>query len=286
MDHTRAGRQIVEEGKVVRIVLQMLSEDIAGQLAIPSKVSGGGSSSSTGSTSSASATETTGASNTGATSSTTGSTTSGTTGSSDMSTDSAAQSEDMATETESSGGLFEAGASGNVGVLGYSDRLILVVSRVPKAQSVQPAGNSMGAEDTGEALTDLCRITYWFVDNGDGERGLARHETTRVTSTDEAVPRNVGDPQKYIIADQVAGVSFQYHDGSGWTDSWNGAAMQPDGKTPIGPPAAIAILLTVRRGQNPGTEIASEAVVRHVVAIPTANRMAQSSSTTTLGAEP
>ena len=138
-----------------------------------------------------------------------------------MSTDSAAQSEDMATETESSGGLFEAGASGNVGVLGYSDRLILVVSRVPKAQSVQPAGNSMGAEDTGEALTDLCRITYWFVDNGDGERGLARHETTRVTSTDEAVPPNVGDPQKYIIADQVSGSGALRSNGLNGGDSRN-----------------------------------------------------------------
>lgn len=273
VSHTNSGRELVDRSKVVRIVLQKLSEDIGGQLAIPTKSTA---SSTAATTPTDAATSTEGTSNTGNSGTATGNSTTGST----TSGSSSATTEEATTQTDSSTNQVEVGSIGNVGVLGSMDRLILVISRVPKAPTLPTAGNLMQNEDSAQIQSDLSRITYWLVDNSDQERGLARHETSRVTATNEPIPPDIAEPKKYIIADQVTAVSFQYHDGSSWTDSWDGTAMQEDGKTPVGPPVAIAIFVTLRTGPN-RSETPGEITYRHVVAIPTANRMGQTQTTTT-----
>jgi hypothetical protein len=91
----------------------------------------------------------------------------------------------------------------------------------------------------------------------------------------DVVPPDVPNEEAYIIAPEVKNLAFKFFDGTEWRDSWDGTAAGADGTTPLGPPLAIAIEMSLAM---PGTD--KEQMVRHVVAIQTANGQAQPTGTT------
>jgi hypothetical protein len=153
----------------------------------------------------------------------------------------------------------------NIGVQGGADWLMLTAGRVPRELSMFQRDAAKG-----QLASDLRRVTYFLLPEG----GLARHETTRVTASDlPASPDAIPDPFSCVIASEVTSVAFEYFDGSGWVSSWNGADPGEDGQTPIGPPAAIAVTLTIMRGQPNADGQFQTVTYRHVVAIPAANSL-------------
>lgn len=151
----------------------------------------------------------------------------------------------------------------NAGVEGDSSVLTIYVSRVPPKASAFG-----GAEGQPTGTSDLKRISYWLAADG----GLARQEFDRVTADDDssALPPDIPDEQRYIVAPEVVDLSFRYFDGNAWTDSWFGSTLGADEATPIGPPRAVEITMTLR---VPGSDAGDEKrkTFRHVVAIGAAN---------------
>ena len=94
-------------------------------------------------------------------------------------------------------------------------------------------------------------------------------------------PPDVADEAAHVIAEEVRELKFSYFDGSAWQDSWDGTAVGSDGVTPVGPPRAIAIEITVAipgRGVGPGGTPTAQRY-RHVVAVPVADGTATQTST-------
>jgi hypothetical protein len=122
-------------------------------------------------------------------------------------------------------------------------------------------------------VSDIRRISYWFINDGAGS-GLAKQEVTSATGNDmQTTPPDVSDPSNLIIAPEVKNVLFEYFDGSDWQSSWDGTTMSGDGITPIGPPAAIRITLTVV--QRDGVHTTD---YQHVVALPGGNNFSAQKS--------
>jgi type II secretion system protein J len=78
---------------------------------------------------------------------------------------------------------------------------------------------------------DLARIIYVI----DPEHGLLRQKLTRLTAEQEVIRSE--DISEQLSA-RIVGMNVRYHDGSGWTDSWD----TPSTKTM---PKAIEVTLTV-----------------------------------------
>lgn len=261
LSHAQAGREAIEEGILARAILSRIAADLTGQIGATTPItstsssSGGSSSSSSGTTSGASGT--TGSTSTSGTTGTTGASgTSGTSGASGTTADGSMQ--------QSLGGAV----TFNNGVSGDNSVLVLSVSRLPTPPRMAPGSAP-------SVLSDLRRISYWVVTNGDVQ-GLARYELTAVTGEDaQAVPPDVPDPASCIIAPEVVSVSFEYFDGSSWQESWDGLTYGEDGETPLGPPAAIAVTLRLRRTSDPEGE---PAVYRQVIALPAGNNYPRPSS--------
>jgi hypothetical protein len=108
---------------------------------------------------------------------------------------------------------------------------------------------------------------------GDAPLGLARQEIRQATSDD--VTATPPDDPALVIASEVVGLTFSYFDGSTWQDTWDGTTLGPDSQTPIGPPVAVAINLTIASADKQSTK-----TYRRVVLIPTANGTVQSAPTT------
>src|SRR5262249_17299391 len=79
------------------------------------------------------------------------------------------------------------------------------------------------------------------------------------------------DEASHVIAPEVKSLQFRYFDGSNWQDSWDGTQPGPDGVTPQGPPRAIELTIGFGTPDNPDAALKT---VRHVIAIPPANRSA------------
>jgi hypothetical protein len=160
-------------------------------------------------------------------------------------------------ETASSGPV-------NLGVRGEPQRLVLTVSRVVRELDPTRDADSVGA-------SDLRTITYWLVGQGETQ-GLARQEITRVTGPEAGqLPPDVSNPESFVVSSRVRDLTFEYHDGSSWQTTWDGAGVEVVGQKAKGPPAAIAITLTVEQKGVRRT-------YRHVVAIPAANRWSTAAS--------
>src|SRR5205823_1913715 len=116
--------------------------------------------------------------------------------------------------------------------------------------------------------SDLRSLSIWL----DGA-GLARNEMTAVTSDDAPVDEpSYPDGSRYVFAPQVQDVLFEYFDGESWQASWDGSQLGgADGNTPIGPPAAIAITITLRSSSGGGPDAAPARKYKHVVALPTSS---------------
>ena len=120
-------------------------------------------------------------------------------------------------------------------------------------------------------VSDIRRVSYWFINGGTGS-GLAKQEVVSATGTDMlTTPPDVSNPT--IIAPEVKNVLFEYFDGSDWQASWDGTTMSGDGITPIGPPAAIRITLTVLHRDGVRTTD-----YQHVVALPGGNNFSAQKS--------
>ena len=167
----------------------------------------------------------------------------------------------------------------NLGVQGNSDRLTLFLSRVPRELSW--GLNSSTADAQAPVVSDLRRVTYWLAGSANQPLGLARQEISLVTSDDalSSMPPDVPDEGRFVIAEEVRGLKFRFHDGSSWVDgdSWDGTQTGADGQAVKGPPTAIEITLDVL---TPASGRARDGerqlkTYRHIVTIPTANGQPQ-----------
>lgn len=236
---TYTGRQLAEQNSLLRAVLTRMGNDIASHLSpVDPRVVG----------SDATLAAALGISgDTGSTENTTGSTDS----------------------SSSSGSTPMAGiistVTFNLGVQGDANRLTLYVS--------QPARLPTFGSELGPVGSDLRRITYWLAGDAISPQGLARQEIKLATASDAltiGLP-SVDDESTRILAPEATRLSFEYFDGQTWQTSWDGTFLKLDGKTPVGPPAAIAITITVAlESTRPGSP-RRETTARHVVFLPTAN---------------
>src|SRR5205823_2423095 len=110
--------------------------------------------------------------------------------------------------------------------------------------------------------SDQRNLSIWLVPG----TGLARHEIAAVTS--DAAPTgepSFDDAQRFVFAPQVQDVLFEYFDGGAWQPTWDGTQLGgADGNTPIGPPAAIRITITIRGSSRAGATAANTRKFTHV----------------------
>jgi prepilin-type N-terminal cleavage/methylation domain-containing protein len=152
----------------------------------------------------------------------------------------------------------------NNGVEGTNSLLIIAASRVPR--ELLAADKRRLDSASLPKVSDLRRISYWFVDDG-STAGLCRQELSGVTSGDfDVKPPDVGDAATYLIAPEVSSVMFEFFDGVNWQSVWNGSSYAADGQTPLGPPSAIRVTLTVRSRDGLRTKD-----YRRTVALPAGN---------------
>jgi hypothetical protein len=257
---TRTGRALVESSEVTRNLLIRIDNDVALSLApvasqttsTPSQSSGGAGAS--GPTAAAGS----GTGSTGAASSTT----------------------PTASTSTNSGVTF------NLGVQGDNNQLTIYQSRWPRE-----VGQALADPDNAPNMpifSDLRRVTWWLAD-GAGGSGLARQEIPLATSDDalNAPAPDLGDGYSKLVAREVKSLTFQYFDVNqqSWVDSWDGTQPGPDGVTPIGPPAAISIVVEIALPNSDGEPVRK--TFKHIVALPTANGVqSQTTSTTTGGTSP
>jgi hypothetical protein len=128
-----------------------------------------------------------------------------------------------------------------VGVKGTSNSVSIFTTTLTRTNTQSPADGS----DPVPAC-DIRRVTYFLA----GDSGLARQTLKAVTAEQvDSTPTDV-DEFTEMLADEVKELTFQYYDGTTWQDSWDGSTAGPDGKTPQGPPRAIAVTIGI---QLPGT---------------------------------
>ena len=161
----------------------------------------------------------------------------------------------------------------NLGLQGDNSMLVLYVSHVPT--ELDPSWNG----DAVPTVSDLRRITYWL-----SSSGLSRQEI-KVSTSDDAItglPTDLPDDPTLVLAPEAQSVTFQYFDGTNWQDTWDGTQTpSTGGNNPQGPPVAIAITMDLARpGSSAESGDVKRKTYRHVIAIPTANGTAQSSSST------
>ncbi len=262
--HTQEARDIVEQSTLARSLLARIGNDISCHLGPvnPNASSGAGSQAAGGGGAAAGSTPTTGTTTPASGAATT-----------------AASSQNSTTSTAPT--TSNSAVPFNLGVQGDTGRLTLYVSRV--SREAQALTQAVGGLDVPPVPSDLQRITYWLAGaSGDNPLGLARQEIKWATSPDlDDMPPDIPDDPSQIIAEEVKTLQFSYFDGTSWQDTWDGTALGSDGKTPLGPPPAIAVVIGV---QAPASRYGASPVVktyRHVVAILPANGTTQQTSSTT-----
>lgn len=147
----------------------------------------------------------------------------------------------------------------NCGVIGDGGRVVVYMSRPPGAMR-----GAIDAEMLPNGGPDLRRVTWWLA-----EQGLARQEIARVTANDDGsqLPPDIDNAESFVLSPEVVQLQFQYFDGTGWVDTWDGSAPSEDGATPIGPPRAVRIIMAIRlSGDTQRTR-----TYQQVVAIQSAN---------------
>jgi prepilin-type N-terminal cleavage/methylation domain-containing protein len=266
--HAKAGRELTDEAAIVRSVLARINDDINGQLSpmnplLYSKISGttimgntfggGGGSASQNNSAQNSSTP-----NSSSPNSSTPSSSSKNTQSNSSQSSSSPSSSAQSTQTSPANTVVF-----NLGVFGDADRLVLTGSWLPKDLTRIQEGQTQ--------TSDLRRVVYWLVKEGN-KTGLARQELSNVTAQDAGnLPPEVSDPGSHVIAPEVTKFSLEYFDGTQWQTSWDGTALDASSSLPIGPPALIAVNITIVRPAHAAGEKARETSYRHVVAIPSAN---------------
>jgi hypothetical protein len=169
-----------------------------------------------------------------------------------------------------------------MGVMGDTTQLTVLIGKAPREVWQADPNAQLG-------LSDMRLVSYWYVPG----MGLCRQEIKPVTSPDafSQLPPNAPNDPGLVLAPEVTDLQFRYWDGSAWQDTWDSTTPGADGVTPIGPPLAVEITLSLTKPrpadagddyQEPEPE-----TYRHVVAIATANgttvMQQPASSTTTSG---
>ncbi len=179
----------------------------------------------------------------------------------------------------SSGGSMSGGSSGSssssnssqpvtnlsipwqAGVIGDANNLTIYQSRISPSNplSINNPGNdpsqinsndpnSFNPQGTGPFPSDVRQITYSLTQ----DQGLTRTETVWLTSMNAQMIGQQQDPASQtvlVVAPEVTQMTIQYWDGTQWQQSWDGTSLSADGVTPIGPPVAIQVSITI---QMPG----------------------------------
>jgi prepilin-type N-terminal cleavage/methylation domain-containing protein len=279
----QTGRTMVERTSLVRATFQRLSADVAaattlcdaGRYRRPIQAAAAAAAGASGSTGMGTGTTTapaatTPAATTPATGTTTPASGTGTTANAGTTTDSSSAATPIVLP---------------LGVIGDSQSLNLIMSRVPKETWRVPAtnGGSNGntnigirPEDGTELVSDLRKVTYWL--NSDGDKvGLARYEG-KIITTDDVINLTLPDDSnqgRYVVIPEARSVQFEYFDGANWSDSWDSTQVGADGYTPMGPPRAIRITLQVDFTNGPAGNTDPNSnntkTFAYVVAINTAN---------------
>ncbi len=225
---------------------------------------------------------TSGASSAGTTTATSASSATSTTASSTTDMTSANGLPDSPSSFGSSSAVTDSQGATNIvlpfGVMGDNQSLHLFVSNLPR--EIYASGYNIANSDDSDApppSSDIRRISYWLVGDGDSPGGLARQEVPLATSDDalQNLPPGIDSENSYIIADEVRSLNFQYWDGTDWQDSWDSTVLGPDGVTPLGSPLAIAVTITIAPQHTSGPAPSDEPLrtIRHVLLIPSANGM-------------
>lgn len=254
---TQVSRDASDVEHLYRGVFNKFSTDLSGTLApLPPKsggnaAPGGGTvltATDTGST--ASATGATGTGGTGSTGSATGAAgATTTTGSTGTGTDTSTPS------TTDTATAVEASPSFQGGVVGTDKQLTVYAGRTP--ESYTRFGDSGD-----QARSDQRQIVYWIGEGG----GLYRRERPWITGDTLNDDPDPSAPDAVLLAEEVVDLTFEYTDGSGtWETEWDGATPGPDGVTPLGPPRAIKVTLTMRIPLSKNEVV--EKTVTHVIAV-------------------
>lgn len=265
---TQLGRDVVNEGALVRSIFTRISNDVIAQVGPndprvvnePPPAIG------------AANVNAAAAANQASTSGTTSPSSSMTTPSSGATANSSANAAASATPPPAPAVTY------NIGVYGTATMLQLSTYRVQTA----PPGILTGSVDPNlEVVSDLRRVTYWLSLDGTTTLGLSRYEFRQATGDEvNQDPTTLPDQAKMVIAKEVLNVTFEYFDGTTWQQQWDGTLPGSDEVTPVGPPVAIRITMTLRRNANRGaapTDAAADQgpTYQHVVALPAANFFTQ-----------
>ncbi|QEL18800.1 prepilin-type N-terminal cleavage/methylation domain-containing protein [Limnoglobus roseus] len=227
---TDSARGIAEKSDLARAITNRMTADLGASLGPLQPKSGGGVTQDSTINSGTSTSSTTTTPTTTATTTTTPTTTDSST---DTSTDTTATTTDQS---------LSADVPFQGGVFGTDKQLTIYASRVPTDLL-----NPLSAEQTmlgADPKPDLRRITYYLSATG----GLCRQEQFLVTA--DGI-RNSTDPDHSresldLIAEEVTDVTFEYFDGTTWTNTWAGDDDGGDGKTVKGPPRAIRMSMTMQ----------------------------------------
>jgi hypothetical protein len=293
-----AGREAIQEATLTRSLAARINSDLMSCLGMPDP--GRYRNESAGSSTSG----TTGGATTGTTTPTTTGT--GTTGSATTGTATAGATTAGTGATDMEASQMPDGISNLNAIIGDEMTLQVFVSKVPSYQNLSSQAETgqaaTGQVGVGQAATgqnqdpamtqppgsDQRVILYWMATGADGT-GLARQEVTVSTPPGGGgqSPLAMGTSQEadYIIAPEIDTVTFSYFDGTSWQSSWDSRTLASDGKTPVGPPNAIAVEFTFK-DPGDGSTLNRRASYRHVIAIPTANGLPLTDPDAELNLEP
>ncbi len=229
LQQVQTSRDAVEVEDLARGVFNKVTVDLNGTLAPLPPKSGGNSAASGGPTSTPSAGTTPSSGSTSpATSTAPTTTTPSTTTPADGTTDPAAPG---ATDNATA---FTAAPMFQGGVVGQEQLLVLFLGKTPEAFGRY-------GENSQQVRSDQRQVVYKFVSG----RGLYRAERPWVTADNLTMDLDPDSPDSVLLAEEVTDLLWEYSDGSTWANSWDGTVPGPDGVTPLGPPRAVRLTLTL-----------------------------------------
>jgi prepilin-type N-terminal cleavage/methylation domain-containing protein len=259
---TMVSRDAVDVEDLSRGLFGKMGADLGGTLApLPPKsggnnaASGGGSSSSgtsasgTGSSTPSSGTTPTPASGSGSTGATAAAPTS-----TDASAAGTAATDPSATDNSTAAAADYAFQGG---VIGDEKKLIIFAGRVPEAFGRYG--------EPGQVRSDQRQIIYWLGKSGAG--GLYRRERPWVTADEvrTAADDDETATDSTLLAEEVTDLQFEYSDGTTWASTWDGTTPGPDGVTPLGPPRAVRVTLTLSVPMSRGEPLTKQ--ITQVIAV-------------------
>jgi prepilin-type N-terminal cleavage/methylation domain-containing protein len=235
LQQTQVTRDAVEVEDLSRGVFNKMTIDLGGTLAPLPPKSGGNAAASGGTTAPASTTPTAGAGTTPTDGSTTPTTpTTPTTDPNAAATDPNAAAMPGATDNATA---VSADYAFQGGLIGEDKKMVIYATKVPEVFSRY--GN------TGEQIRpDQRQIIYWFEQG----RGLYRRERPWITADGvrNSIEADPEAPDAVLLAEEVTDLVLEYTDGSTWAGTWDGTVPGPDGVTPLGPPRAVKVTLTLQ----------------------------------------